>query len=165
VTNNQRSILRHTLGLDNLPADGLPSRNVFNAAPGDYGWRDLEALVGQGLMRRGREVPGGSFNFHATEEGKRAAGEPKDPATEHADIRRERRDCDRLRATVAALLSVCRKIQDEHTRSMRELEEDDAWTFGLSAGLLIELDEAITKGARDLSPAPAPPGAGASGGE
>lgn len=84
-----------------------------------------------------------------------------DAAMEHSDVRGDRTDYDRLRGIVAALLSACRKIRDEHSRSMQELVEDDAWTFGLSAGLLIELNDAIADAEQCV---PAPSAGGRAGG-
>jgi hypothetical protein len=72
VTDAQREILLHTLGLTMSPK-GLPHRNYFNSAPGDDTYDDLEALVGMGYMQRGRATGCGSFYFSATAKGVQAA--------------------------------------------------------------------------------------------
>jgi hypothetical protein len=71
MTEAQRDILRHSLGL-NYGTD--LHRNYYATGPGASDFDDIEALVAAGLMRRGREIPDdtGLRYYHVTEAGKRA---------------------------------------------------------------------------------------------
>lgn len=74
VTDAQRRILRHALGL----ASGRPSveyRNHFVTGPGTDDYQDCQALVRLGLMavRAGSELTGGSPCFFVTEAGRQVA--------------------------------------------------------------------------------------------
>lgn len=71
MTEKQLDHLRHALGLNDSKHS---NRNYFATEPGCYHWDDIQALVSEGLMRPGRMIPGGLQYFHATEEGKKAAG-------------------------------------------------------------------------------------------
>lgn len=72
MTEFRRSILLHSLGLEQAPA-GLPCRNYFNSDEAGNDFNACMALVEMGFMRQGRTAEGPSIYFHATVEGVQAA--------------------------------------------------------------------------------------------
>ena len=66
MTPRQKEILEHALGLNYRKKS---YRNRFATAPDCDHWNDVQALVGAGLMREGRTLPGGLIYFYVTPAG------------------------------------------------------------------------------------------------
>ncbi len=76
TTQRQTEILRHTLGADSR-SPGY--RNHYAAEPNGDNYADILALVEMGLMKRGRDIPGGLIYFHVTEAGQELIGVKETP--------------------------------------------------------------------------------------
>jgi len=76
MTDEQRHILRHALGLNRGAEAAIegPYRNHFVTGPGSVDYPHCEALVEAGLMRKraGDEISGGSPVYHVTPAGMQA---------------------------------------------------------------------------------------------
>lgn len=58
----KKEILRHSLGHTGY-------RNYFAAGEGNDDWTLIQEMVSEGLMQRGRTIPGGLIYFHVTQKG------------------------------------------------------------------------------------------------
>lgn len=69
ITEDDADTLRHSLGI--VGRKKQPSRNFYATEPDDP---QITRLAEAGLMRRGRNIPGGLVYFHVTEAGAAAVG-------------------------------------------------------------------------------------------
>ena len=79
MTNEQRDVMRHALGLGRASRE---YRNHFVTGPGTTDYPHCEALVAAGLMRRreGNPLSGGDQIYSVTDAGRAALKTPNDEA-------------------------------------------------------------------------------------
>lgn len=92
MTNEQREVMRHALGLNRGSRE---YRNHFVTGPGTTDYPHCEALVAAGLMTRrdGNQLSGGDQIYSVTDAGRAALKTPNAKATEASAAQSAAGDC------------------------------------------------------------------------